>query len=210
MCFPVNIFAERDYPNMGRKPVRDERRKQILDAVHQCLLEKPFHKTSIKDISRKAGLNHSALHYYFDSKEHILLEYIDHTQKHFEKVYNDFLKNKYVNPTSDFDSINKKCHWALDELAFHKEYARIYIEIWAHALYNPNVMKKIKNMYRDWRDQFSSDISNIVDSKNDARKISLTIIAVFEGLSLMSSLFSKKDLQYDFDFDDFFKLLSTK
>ena len=65
-------------------------------------------------------------------------------------------------------------------------------------------------MYREWRDQFSSDISNIVDSKKEARKISLTMIAVFEGLSLMSSLFAKKDLQYDFDFNGFLKLLNTK
>ena len=117
--------------------------------------------------------------------------------------YDVLFKEAYINPSSDLYSINKKCHWVLDELAFHKEYARIYVEIWAHALYNPNVMKKIKNMYREWRDLFSSDISHIVDSKKEARKISLTIIAVFEGLSLMSSLFSKKDLQYDFDFNEF-------
>jgi AcrR family transcriptional regulator len=195
---------------MGRKPVRDERRKQILDAVHQCLLEKPFHKTSIKDIACKAGLNHGALHYYFKNKEHILLEYIDHTQKKFHMVYNEFLEEAHVKPTTDLDSINEKCRWTLDELTFHKEYARIYIEIWAHALYNPNVMKKIKDMYREWRDRFCADISNIVDSKREARKISLTFIAVFEGLSLMSSLFAKKDLQYDFDFYGLLKLLNTK
>ncbi|MCG6909092.1 MAG: TetR/AcrR family transcriptional regulator [Deltaproteobacteria bacterium] len=195
---------------MGRKTVRDERRKQILDAVHQCLLEKPFHKTSIKDIARKAGLNHGALHYYFENKEHILLEYIDYSQKKFDIFYDKFLKEENVRSAADLDSINEKCHWALDELTFHKEYARIFIEIWAHALYNPNVMKKIKGMYRERRDTLFSDISNIVDSKKEARKISLTVIAVFEGLSLMSSLFSKKDLQYDFDFNDFLKLLNTK
>ena len=208
--FYNQYFFGRGYPIMGRKPVRDERRKQILDAVHQCLLEKPFHKTSIKDIARKAGLNHGALHYYFENKEHILLEYIDYTKKQFDIVYNDFLKEAYVRPTSDLDSINEKCRWTLNELSFHQEYAKIFIEIWAHALYNPNVMKKIKDMYREWRDQFSSDISNIVDSKKEARKISLTMIAVFEGLSLMSSLFAKKDLQYDFDFNEFLKLLNTK
>jgi len=194
---------------MGRKPVRDERRKQILDAVHQCLLEKPFHKTSIKDIACKAGLNHGALHYYFENKEHILLEYIDHTKAHFDKVYNDFLKESYAEPTSDLDSINERCRWLLNELAFHKEYSRIFIEIWAHALYNPSVMKKIKDLYKDWRDQFVSDISNIVVSKREARKISLSFIAILEGMSLMFSLFAKNDLKYDFDFNGFLKLLNT-
>jgi AcrR family transcriptional regulator len=195
---------------MGRKPVRDKRKQQILEAVHQCLLEKPFHKTSIKDIAGKAGLNHGALHYYFKNKEHILLAYIDHTQRRFQNVYDDFLNELPAKATADLDSIDEKCHWALDELAFHKEYQRIYIEIWAHALYNPNVMKKIKSMYREWRDQLFADISNRVDSKQEARKISLTIIAIFEGLSLMSSFFAKKDLKHDFDFNGVLKLLNTK
>jgi len=193
---------------MGRKPVRDERRKQILDAVHQCLLEKPFHKTSIKDIACKAGLNHGALHYYFENKEHILLEYIDYTKTHFDKVYNDFLTEAYTEPTVELDSL--KYRWALDEVTFHKEYQRIFIEIWAHALYNPNVMKKLKEIYRAWRKTLFLGISNIVDSKKEARKISLTIIAMFEGMSLMSSFFSPKDLKYDFDIKDFLKILSTK
>jgi AcrR family transcriptional regulator len=81
---------------MGRKPVRDERRKQILEAVHECLLEKPFHKTSIKDIARKAGLNHGALHYYFKGKEEILLEYIDYSKKKFDSLYSEYLKNEII------------------------------------------------------------------------------------------------------------------
>ena len=193
---------------MGRKPVRDERRKQILDAVHQCLLEKPFHKTSIKDIASKAGLNHGALHYYFENKEHILLEYIDYTKTHFDNVYNNFLKEAYTEPTFELDSL--KYRWALDELTFHKEYQRIFIEIWAHALYNPNVMKKLKDMYREWRETLFGGISEIVDSKIEARKISLTLIAMFEGMSLMSSLFAQKDLKYDFDFNAFLTILIKK
>ena len=81
---------------MGRKPIRDKRRKQILEAVHQCVQEKPFHKTSIKDIARKAGLNHGALHYYFESKEHILIEYIDYAKKQIEINSSDFLNQKFI------------------------------------------------------------------------------------------------------------------
>ncbi len=195
---------------MGRKPVREERRKQILDAVHQCLLEKPFHKTSVKDIARKAGLNHGALHYYFENKEHILLEYIDHTQKKFDEVYHCFLREEYVEPTSELDSLDVKCRWTLNEVAFHKEYARIYIEIWAHALYNPTVMKKLQEIYREWSDRLFLEISNLIDMKGEARKASLTLIAMFEGMSLMSSLFSKNDLKYDFDFRGFLKILNTE
>ena len=194
---------------MGRKPVRDKRKKQIIEAVHQCLLEKPFHKTSIKDIARKAGLNHGALHYYFKNKEAILLEYIEHTKKKFDSLFFEYFENEFVEPKTDLEKFHEICRLTLNELSFHQEYAKIYIEIWAHAQYNPNVMKKITDMYSVWRDQLCLEIHKIVDSKKAARKISLTIIAMFEGLSLMASLFAKKDLEYDFDFNEFLKILNT-
>lgn len=192
---------------MGRKPVRDKRRKQIIEAVHQCLLEKPFHKTSIKDIAQKAGLNHGALHYYFENKEHILLEYIDYSKQKFDIIYSHFLKEELNKTAPNLESLNKICRFTLNEMAFHKEYAKIFVEIWAHAHYNPKVMKKIKDIYREWSDQYYLEISNVVKSKREAKKISLTIIAMFEGMSLMSSLFAKEELKYDFDFKGFLKIL---
>ncbi|MEN8246811.1 MAG: TetR/AcrR family transcriptional regulator [Thermodesulfobacteriota bacterium] len=194
---------------MGRIPVRDKRRKQIIEAVHQCLLEKPFHKTSIKDIAQKAGLNHGALHYYFKSKEEILLEYIEYSQKKFDNIYNEYLKNDFIEPSTDLERLHEIWRWMLNEMAFHKEYAKIYVEIWAHAQYNPNVMKKIKDMYRVWADQLTAEVNNVAKSNSEARKISLTVLSLLEGMSLMSSLFGKKDLKYDFDFNGFLKLLDT-
>ena len=194
---------------MGRRPVRDKRRKQILDAVHQCLLEKPYHKTSIKDIAQKAGLNHGALHYYFKSKEEILLEYIEHSKKKFDAIYLEYLKNELPEPITEQERLYKIWRWMLNELSFHEEYAKIYVEIWAHAQYNPNVMKKIKDMYRWMREQLTAEVNNVAASNSEARKISLTVLALFEGMSLMSCLFTKHDLKHNFDIKGFLDILNT-
>lgn len=195
---------------MGRKPVRDKRRKQILDAVHQCLLEKPFHKTSIKDIACKAGLNHGALHYYFENKEHILLEYIDHTHKQFNIIYNEYLKSELTEPITDLERLHEIWRWMLREMGFQKEYAKIYVEIWAHAQYNPKVMKKIKEMYRALREVLTAEVNTVATSDSEARKISLTLLALYEGMSLMTTFFTKHELKHNFDFKGFFKILNTK
>ena len=42
---------------MGRKPIREQRRREILDALYRCLLRKPYWETSIKDIGSEAGIN---------------------------------------------------------------------------------------------------------------------------------------------------------
>jgi hypothetical protein len=97
----------------------------------------------------------------------------------------------------------------LTEIAFHKEFAKIYVEIGAHAQYNPNVLKKIKDMYRVWTDQLTAELNNVAISNSEVRKISLTVLALFEGMSLMTTIFSKHDLIHNFDFKEFLEILST-
>ncbi|MGD0277963.1 MAG: TetR/AcrR family transcriptional regulator [Smithella sp.] len=62
---------------MPRVSVKEKRRLQIIEALNDCLITTSFSKTSIKDIARKANVNHGVLHYYFKNKEDILLNYID-------------------------------------------------------------------------------------------------------------------------------------
>lgn len=195
---------------MGRKPVRDERRKQILEALHACLLEKPFHKTSIKDIAQKAGLNHGALHYYFKNKEDLLLEYIDYSYNKVAKMFSERFNSEIQNPATDLETFHQKIRLVLHELHFNEDYARIYIEIWAHAIYKQRVMDKLKSMYRQWREQFFSEVNHFVESEKLAEQISLTIIALCEGMSLMAVFFDQKELNSDIDFGKFLQILTPR
>jgi len=150
---------------MIQKMIRNERKIQILQALHECLLEKPFHQTSIKDIARKADVNHGLLHYYFENKEDILLNYIG----------------------------------TLNEVSFNPELAKIFTEIWAHAIYNRKVMKKLKGHYRLWQGQMHALVENIVTDKKKAERISLTVLAIAEGMSLFSIFFNRNQLCTDID-----------
>ncbi|MBW2410159.1 MAG: TetR/AcrR family transcriptional regulator [Deltaproteobacteria bacterium] len=193
---------------MGRKPVRDERRKQILEAVHTCLLEKPFHKTSIKDIAQKAGLNHGALHYYFDSKEHLLLEYIEYIWIKFRKIFEDHFNSEFEKSANDMQTFQDKMRWTLNEIALNQELAHIYTEIWAHALYNEKIMNKLKDMYRAYREQVIIEVKHFVHSEKEAKRISTMIMALWEGMSLMAIFFNQKDLNAEIDFGKFLQILT--
>ncbi len=195
---------------MGRKPVRDERRKQILEAVHTCLLEKPFHKTSIKDIAQKAGLNHGALHYYFRNKEELLLEYIEYIWIKFRRIFEDHFNSEFEKSAPDMQTFQTKMRWALNEIAFNQELAHIYTEIWAHALYNEKIMNRLKDMYRAYREQVIKEVNNFVDSEKEAKRISSMIMALWEGMSLMAIFFDKNDLIAEIDFGEFLQILTPR
>ena len=53
----------------------DERRKRILAALHDCVIDKGYPKTTLADIAEAAGMTPSHLLYYFRGKDAILEQY---------------------------------------------------------------------------------------------------------------------------------------
>jgi AcrR family transcriptional regulator len=53
------------------------RRKQILDAATQVFAEKGFHRATIKEIARVAGIADGTIYTYFSSKDEVLLAVLD-------------------------------------------------------------------------------------------------------------------------------------
>jgi AcrR family transcriptional regulator len=52
--------------------IQQARRDHILDAAEKCFARAGFHRTTIQDICRQAGVSSGALYVYFDSKEALI------------------------------------------------------------------------------------------------------------------------------------------
>ena len=55
----------------------DKRRSRILRALHDCVIEKGYAKTTLADVARGAGMSSSHLLYYFRGKDAILEYYFE-------------------------------------------------------------------------------------------------------------------------------------
>jgi AcrR family transcriptional regulator len=55
----------------------DLRRGRILEAFHDCIIEKGYAKTTLRDVARAAGISASHLLYYFPGKDAILEQYFE-------------------------------------------------------------------------------------------------------------------------------------
>lgn len=62
------------------------RRKQILDAATQVFAEKGFHRATIKDIARVAGIADGTIYTYFASKTEVLLGILNRLNESSERV----------------------------------------------------------------------------------------------------------------------------
>jgi len=57
----------------GLSPSAQQRAQQIVDAAAKVMARKGYGGTTMKDIAAEAGIAPGLIHYYFDSKEDLLL-----------------------------------------------------------------------------------------------------------------------------------------
>jgi len=182
---------------MPRKSVQEERRLQILSALNECLMKKPFHKISNMDIAKSAGVNHGVLYYYFKSKEDILLNYIDYTIRKNKDSFVEWLKKNTKKEESAGSLSLKALNYMIKEISMNRNLSKVFIEIWAIANYNSKVKKMMQSLYNEWENTISGVIEEIGYSSEEAVKISLALIAFFEGISLFTIIRNEKSKQID-------------
>ncbi len=55
----------------------DQTRDRIVDAAYRALVKRGYHETSMKDIAEEAGVAPGLAHYYFETKEDLLVAAIE-------------------------------------------------------------------------------------------------------------------------------------
>jgi AcrR family transcriptional regulator len=56
----------------------DQTKERIIEAAYQALVKRGYHETSMKDIAAEAGVAPGLAHYYFETKEDLLVAAIEH------------------------------------------------------------------------------------------------------------------------------------
>ncbi len=182
---------------VARKPVREERKKQIFRALDQCLLEKSFQQTSIKDISRLAGVNHGVLHYYFTSKEDVLLQYIDYVVENFKSQMQELMNSENVSRMSQRDFIKEVFRFVNDRITLNRDLSKIFIEIWEIGVHNEAVRDKLRNTYLEWTQTLARNIAGGSTDSETASIMSIAMVAFWEGMALFSTIFRNGEIRLE-------------
>ncbi len=171
---------------MPIKKAPEDKKIQILEALNQCLQEKPFEKTSIKDIARAAGVNHGLLHYYFKNKDDILTRYIEYVIDHYKNLFNDWLIEIKTQNLSEKELIAEFFGFMNSRITLNKKLSKVFIEIWEIAAYNANIRSILQQAYREWIDTLSEMLNTVTKDSAAARRISAATVAFLEGMALFS------------------------
>ena len=137
---------------MPDKKDRPDTKKKILNALHQCLCEKPFDKTSIKDIAGEAGINHGLIHYYFKNKEDMLVRYIEYVIAYNKSLFVKWLAENQSQSVDEKQLIQDFFEFMNSRITLDKKLSKVFIEIWEIAAYNANIRTILQQAYREWID----------------------------------------------------------
>ena len=178
-----------------------DKKIQILEALNQCLQAKPFDQTSIKDIAQAAGVNHGLLHYYFKSKEDILIHYIDYVIDHYRALFNDWLTENEDGRLLDRELVESFFKFMNEKITLNRPLSKVFIEIWEIAAYNPAVKSKLQRAYQEWVSILTDMLQKVSRDADASRRISFAVVAFLEGMALFSIIL-------DPDKDEFQKILA--
>ncbi len=188
---------------MSRKSVQLERRRQIMEALHECLLEKPFDQTSIKDIAAAAKINQGLLHYYFENKEDLLLNYIEYVIQRYKALFEDWLLSKSQSLQDPQDFLRIAFDFVCHKITLNRDLSKIFIEIWGIAIYNRKVKEKLRKAYTEWIQTINTTLVKVIQDKNKSTRISIGLVAFLEGISMFSIILDKKALDPEALLKDF-------
>ncbi len=174
---------------MGRKPIKEQRRREILDALYRCLLKKPYGETSIKEIGAEAGINYAMLHYYFRSKEDILLNFIDDLYERYDRLFAGHMRRAGEHDDSPGATLRAVFAFFNEHITTDKKLQKVFFEIWAVALYNPVVNARLRRIYSALIGAVESAVS-ANGGPPRATHLAIAAVAFHEGIGIFSVFFN--------------------
>lgn len=122
-----------------------EKQSQILAVAFKLLTKVGYARLSTRDIAAEAGVNHAMIHYYFGTKDKLVIAALDESNRK--------LLNRQAEMYNQAGGFAQK--WAQARKFFEEDLAsgfvRVQMELWAASLSNPELAREFKPRIQEWR-----------------------------------------------------------
>ena len=126
-------------PRVSQEHV-DARRRQIVDAAVACFARDGFHRATMHDICREAGLSPGALYSYFASKDEIVEAIAD--ERHAREAGFIELADEAGGGVEGLRALGRAFFSSLAD-PDERRRRRLGVQVWAEALRNPAVHRLV-------------------------------------------------------------------
>jgi AcrR family transcriptional regulator len=179
----------------GLSPSAQQRAQQIVDAASRVMCRKGYGGTTMKDIAAEAGITPGLIHYYFDSKEDLLLAVARSLCEHMRGDAEEAFAAAGEQPPI------ARAYAALEATKAHlsrPDQQRLLMETITLSLAEPRMKQQLTALYEDLIETTSA----MVDELNHqvptplpvpVRDYASVIVATIDGLALQKLLDPTRD-----------------
>jgi AcrR family transcriptional regulator len=164
---------------MGRKSNAPQRREQIIWALYDCLVEKGSEKVTVKEIAARAGLPPGVIHYYFTSKDDIVLKL---TEAVVDK-YSTMLDERLAEAVSIEQHIEFAIDFIVDILIFNPPLNRVFCNLIHMTFERKALGNVVKKMFQDYRERLAR-VFKEAGAGRESKVLGAALVAITEGFSL--------------------------
>ena len=168
-------------------PVADEpgRRGQIIRAAVTVLARQGYGETSLKDVAREAGVAPGLLHYYFESKQELLLEVV-------KRLEHEMITD-WQTAVADIDDPIERIVAALDHVADRcsrqPEFFRLLFDLYNLGINSPALRTRCAEMWTHLIDEIEAEVRRVLGrlpaySVVPPRDLAGAIAGAIDGIAL--------------------------
>ena len=174
---------------------RADNRQRLIDAGYTVLSEKGYEATTVKEVAHVAGVSPGLFHYYFASKEELLLAVLREAGTRYGRMMHD------LRSTLPPEHFLEAAFTAIRErVAREPGWYRLRFELFALGLRNPALLPVLGEMLGFIRQMFARAFQGIAGG-DEARAQALAALALagLDGLALQQLAQPDADLTGAYD-----------
>lgn len=151
------------------------RKNIIVDAAEKLFASKPFHKVSMRDIAKEAGISASAIYRYFPDQKSLFLESFSRGTTQFKDELDGLISQQ-----KDF-SIDMMADRFIEYFSRKDQYFRMMINFFLEGPVDSEMFEKLSDIERGLLNQFDTMFAKM-GIENDVRFYSHSLFAALTGI----------------------------
>ena len=174
---------------------RPDNRERLIAAGYTILSEKGYEATTVKEVARVAGVSPGLFHYYFASKDDLLVAVLREAGTRYGQMMRDL---RTVVPAGHFSAAAVAAAQA--RVTQEPEWYRLRYELFALGLRNPMFLPTLGELFGHSQQMLTRALQEITRrDEAQAQALAAVILACFDGLALQQLAQPNADLTGAYD-----------
>jgi len=194
--YPICMTNQIERPGVKVWRHRADNRERLIGAGYTVLSEQGYEATTVKEVARVAGVSPGLFHYYFASKEELLIAVLHEAGARYGQLMQE------LRATVPADRFLEAAFAAVrDRVRQEPGWYRLRYELFALGLRNPTFLPVLGEMLAHIRQMFARAFHGLTGGDEErAQALAALVLACFDGLALQTLAQPEADLAPAYDF----------